>query len=58
MTSKRNSAKNSRIARANAESRTCPKCGRKGGKVRLSGDLGPGDITTYCRFCDWVRLKP
>ena len=40
--------------------RVCPKCQRGNALSRALCDANPrpGEVTVYCRFCDYVRLRP
>lgn len=46
--------------RAAMRVRVCPKCKRGNALSRnlVNANPAPGEVTVYCRFCDYVRVRP
>ena len=39
--------------------RKCPKCLRGNALSRVGcADAMPGEVTVYCRFCNYARIRP
>lgn len=58
---RKNGAQRSQVARARAEARRCPKCGRGSAIVSVRPrPTEPGEVTEYCRWddCNYGRMIP
>jgi hypothetical protein len=43
--------------RAAMSVRTCPACER-GNALTSVEDAAPGEVSSYCRYCKWARIRP